>query len=269
MTFPYLNPAGTNQHSPRANPSTVTRDGRAFRPIFLKMNVGKLALTMMDRAGNMRRTDPAILEANLYLAMDVQTAISNVLAKRIREKGREQKQDDIREGALFKAINSADNRDVKLSGYTVGYLERFPDINPYFRGLEQGSDVFLGRFLRGSFKNRDGGWVRPIEGGKDYKFVQWQKHLPKGHPALHGGGDVDVRLFPGILIRNPIRPYHYFREGVQEVRADGMFGEEAVAIYVTFFYKHGFDVAGDVFRLALKNGSISTGGLRAGPNQAG
>lgn len=265
MTFPHINPGGINQFSPRDAPQS----GR-FRPVYLKFNVGKLSRTMVDRAENLRRTDTAIIAANKYLAEDVQYAIAEVLRKRVKETARAQRDDqpDPAEGRLYKAIMSERNRDVKLDGYTVGYLDRFPEIDPYYRGLEYGSDVFLGRFLRGSFKNAAGQFVRPIEGGKDPKFVQFQPHVKAGHPSLNGGHDVDVKLFPGVLIRNAIKPYHYFQEGVASTRQQGFFGREAIDVYITFFYSHGFDAAGDIFKLALSGaggGSVRTTGLRNTP----
>lgn len=269
MTFPHLNPTGLNQY--RGRP---TQD-LSFRPVFITYGVAKLAQLMEDRAGNLRRTDSAIIEAHHVIAEDLQEAIAQALERAVEGRPggqRDQKTDNIKDGVLPRAIRSRKNRSVVLSGFSVGHLDQTA-ADPYYRGLEYGSSKFVGRFLRGTFRNLQGKAVRPIEGGKDWKFSQFRRFIPVGHRLLHGGKNVpatqkipNIKLFPGVLIRNPIKPYHYFQSGLQRSRSNGYFANlDTVAVYVSVFYEHGFDVAGDVFALALQGGAIRSLGLTNPP----
>lgn len=259
MTFPHLNPGGITHHSPRPIPGGA-------RTVYLSFDVGKLALVMRNRAGHLARTDGAILDAHHVMASDLQESIANVLIARVKATGRAQKGDQ----ALVKAVLSKKNRDVKLSGYTVGYLgsrAEFKHVDPYFRGLEYGSNKFVGRFLRGHWRGPSGQTIRPIEGGKDLKFVQWRRYIaakPNSRRAPHKS------LYPGIRIRRAIKPYHYFKQGLTNFRSGGQYGKNAIDVYVATFYAHGFDVAGDIFRLASANSkSTKTVGTRSAPTAPG
>lgn len=108
-----------------------------------------------------KNPSPEFREANERLAKQVAEDIVEVLEERIRETGRPQKTTQ----ALVEALLDPRNRSSDATGFTVGidsFLEE-SKAGRYFRNLEYGSNVFVGRIIEGFFAGANG---RPIEPGQ-------------------------------------------------------------------------------------------------------
>ena len=126
---------------------------------------------------------PEFERANRRLATILQDDIVGVLEDRIADTGRPQKGSE----ALIRALLSSGNMDYDSKGFTVGideYLESTP-AGPYFRNLEYGSRVFVGRIIHGFFEGPEGNKLDARAGAKDaLRLVQTHNFInPKDTPA--------------------------------------------------------------------------------------
>jgi hypothetical protein len=199
---------------------------------------------------------PEFRAANAVLAEALVHDIVAVLEDRIREMGRPQKSSE----HLINALLDERNRASDANGFWVGNDEFLQDsaAGRYFRNLEYGSTVFVGRIIEGFFAGANGrpiepGQGRAVAGAKDaLRLVQtgnfknqaetragrFKGPDPYGNPSrssrtegefpVAGGGGVERHIEGGganhrgpsrpILIRNPIPAYYYFRDGIAVFR---------------------------------------------------
>lgn len=110
-------------------------------------------------------------DANSALAQEAIDDITFVLESRIKAGGRPQRSTQ----ALIHALRAEENRDFNAQGFTVGieaYLDSTP-AGPYYRNLEYGSNVFVGRVIEGFFQSPGGATLSPIQGARDaLKLIQ-------------------------------------------------------------------------------------------------
>ena len=211
-----------NQHTPRA----------AGGLIHVKFD-SKAQVDFSNKvAGEARRIQVASRAANLALAKALQSDIAFSLTGSVLGRGRNQrvKPEDAR---LVQAIKSERNRRVSVHGYTVGYLDDIKAVAPYYRGLETGTSVHVGRYLSGVFSSGVGlrtGLTRSGKNkgtGRDARFIQ-TRPFRRESP-----------YFPGILIKNPIKGYHYFLRGETKFVQRG--GTKGLALR---YYQAAFKAAG-------------------------
>ena len=113
---------------------------------------------------------PEFRAANEFLAEQAVEDIVEVLQERIRETGRPQRETEY----LVNALKDPRNIDFDAKGFTVGmddFLQQ-SKAGRYFRNLEYGSRVFVGRVIEGFFAGPSGrpiepGQGRAVEGAKD------------------------------------------------------------------------------------------------------
>lgn len=223
--------------------------------------------------GDMAKVGRATAAAHEDLAKILQGYIAKELEDRIEAHGRVQS----RANLLIKKIGDPQNRRVRPEGFSVGFLDEqwSGEVRKYYRGLEIGTSVHVGRFLRGGFLSAaTGDLVGPEEGGKDGRFIQFKN--PKG-PLLsdqtfvsrEGNGGRRGKRVPVVRIKNRIKPYHYTRTGFQNFENAGYLGDRAMGIY-----NDAFAQAGMSLRIRNRNrggvfspGSIGFGsaGLNASP----
>lgn len=274
-----------NQYSDRPDGSLVN----------LKFNFAGLRRMAVQRIGQMKRADTPILETHHYFGQYVQDYIADELKRAIKAHGRAQRGDR----ALLAAIVDPRNRHVNLDGFTVGYLDEAwaGEVRKYWRGVEAGTAVHVGRFLRGSFLSAGGHLVRPIEGGKDPRFLQFGPIGPlqangsfttaaNQRNGLHQGNSQGPRMasghftskgapgqgqIPGVRIKNQIVGYHYFKRGKEAWNAD--FPPQArIESYIRFFDAAGIDfLARAMSRGLTGSGSLEGYGLttKPAPREAG
>lgn len=230
--------------SPRSSQYAAPRRGQFLTATFTFDKVKKLA---KDVKGEARRADPAIRDAHERLAKQLQMHIKDALNDAIsahnpmrnQRKGRNWRTD----GRLQKAIESPLNRDVKLGGFSVGFLERTPAAL-YWRGLEQGTTVHIGQPIF-AFRNARGGVVPAT--------AERERHVDPEAIGIRGGKAAAERLRreaaeglrrPVFIteIRRPIPAYGYQAEGARRFINEGLTGRAAFTdFYVEAFLDHGLD----------------------------
>lgn len=198
---------------------------------------------------------PEFRAANAVLAEEAIFDIVYILEERIRQHGRPQKESQ----NLIEALKDPRNRASDANGFWVGNDEFLQDSKAgrYFRNLEYGSSVFVGRIIEGFFAGANGrpmepGQGRAIAGSRDaLRLVQtgnfknpadtaagrFKGPDPYGNPSrssrtegefpVSGGGGAERHVESRanhrgpsrpIVIRNPIPHYDYFRDGIRAFR---------------------------------------------------
>ncbi len=203
--------------------------------------------------GEAAKITAATKDAHVELAKELQKDIAKVLADKVAARGRVQgmarrgrggrKSENDRLGT---AIKSPRNRRVSVTGYTVGYLDEIPEVAPYYRNLETGTSVFVGRYLSGVFlpgglgpakpTRRHGGGSqrsvpRMVEGGRAGRFTQSPKNGPRGF-------NYERPYNPGVRIKNPIIGYRYFEGGMRRFESRGGTTTLATSAYIAAFNAH-------------------------------
>lgn len=121
---------------------------------------GAVVTGARELSGKFRNTQARIQVAHEKMAADAAQEVRNALEKELKAHGRAQ----LREGAegLPGIITAPGNRHADADGFQVG-LDSFMNSSQagtYWRNLEYGSDVFVGRVLFGAFRN-GGSWFGP------------------------------------------------------------------------------------------------------------
>ena len=213
------NPLGLNQYG--------ARKGGVIQASIETKAMGKEARQLINEG---RIFSSTYLKVHHQLAEELQKQMADALEDSVRETGRAQRPKS-QTNRLATVIKSPRNRRVNLDGYTVGYLDDFAAVRPYWRGLEVGSSRHVGRFLPGSFQNTSGRLVRPIEGGKDPRYLQFRGRgiQPLGTGGARGANRAVPQM--GVRIKNPIKGYHYHDRGLRNFISDGGTRELAHTLY--------------------------------------
>lgn len=207
--------AGRNQYSQRRSGSLVN----------VSIEVGFAADLARLASGERRRADGAILTAHNAMARRAQLEIRQALVEKLQQRGRDQRRSEY----LLEAIMEEDNRRVNLRGWTVGYLGENSKVALYYRNLEIGTDVFVGRAIEGSFQD-SGGRLMPATSDReaqiDPRFLQFSSQDKHGNQTFTTGRDGEqVERHPHtIFIQHAIAPYRYFETGLSEFEAIGVAG---------------------------------------------
>lgn len=240
------NPYGRNQYTPRApsvgNPSLLT----------ISVDVTGLRKMVTDRINSAKRIDGPVLEANTYLAQQLQEAQQGELLTALYQgthnaSGRARPQ--YRDNALAEAIISPQNRFVNVSGFTVGRLDEIPHVRDYWRGLEYGSRAHVGRFLPGYFVG-EGGRPVPFDATSVNRFVTRRDLLAAGGKEPRAkrtdkpgyGGRLDGTRTPfRARIQNEIQAIHFQREGFAQWQKIEGSATEMREVYAHFLKDYGID----------------------------
>jgi hypothetical protein len=147
------------------------------------------------------------------------------LQDRVRERDRPQE----RGNHLVEAIVASDNRQVRGDGFIVGQGLAEGSAQRYFRLIDQGTDIFVGRTLLGFFLDEGGRRLPPRPDAHDAaKLVQltqggglrntkgqFRSRALKSDESAHEGGrngELPRGVFL-ITINKPIQPYDYIQVG--------------------------------------------------------
>lgn len=137
------------------------------------------------------------------------------------------------EGTLLRAIDSAENRDVKINGFSVGFLEK-TRAAAYWRVQEFGYAGFVGDVIPGLFLSAGGRLRFPsanVQSHTDPRLIQFTVD-PEDHPGTK-------LIATGVRIRNPIRGYHFQTRGWDRFREAGFLGAAATEMYKSAFEQRG------------------------------
>lgn len=175
--------------------------------------------------------------AHARMARDAAIYIQDELRGRIRDTGRQQNVGKGRNSHLIRALSSPKNRIATKDGFAV-VLDEFMNSSkaaPYWRNLEYGSRVHVGREMSGFFLSRSGRVFPPLSnerfhrhgrliqtgatfGGTKENFTSTIKvgknEGGKGTINNRGGGF-------RIVIKNPIPAYEYASQGAANFLAAG------------------------------------------------
>lgn len=171
-----------------------------------------------------------LVAAHREMAERAQSYMVEELVAAISRRGREQRE-STQDGALIRAMKSPENIDYNIDRFVVvtSYLDRSA-ARTYWRGLEEGSKVHVGRLITGFFSDaslstRSG----PSESRNEARMIQ----LPRTRGVLravkesqreptasrpnpyHDKGPWQFR------IRNPIPAYQYMHKGAERYLASG------------------------------------------------
>ena len=185
-----------------------------------------------------RRADRPIRQAHDKSAFLLQQQMAGKLIDALKKRGRAQDRGNM----LIDAIMSEDNAVVDVSGFSVGYLDQFDKVRLYYRNLEEGTAIFVGRTIHGIFIGEDGLPSAPAKRkrrkGRDNVIpYNGQQRLPPAglegglvNGAAGGGGGTagennrDPRFAsylisrtgrpaPALVITHQITGYHYIEDG--------------------------------------------------------
>lgn len=222
---------GQNQFSPRAKGGVLDRRGRPTGVLSVTVDYTRMGARARRVAGMAARADRPIMLAYTRLAEELQEYIAGELETSVRRKGGRAQRKKPADQRLANAIRSKKNRRVNVDGYSVGYLDTIAAVRPYWRGLEVGTRVHVGRVLTGSFQNPAGKLVRPVEGGKDPRFIQFSNTTVRRLQKTAANGAISGmkrsravnahHLLQGVEIKNAIVGYHYIKEGLLAFEAAG------------------------------------------------
>lgn len=203
--------------------------GKAASPVYVTYKAQEM-IRLADRLrGEALKIDRASRVAHTRLAQALQGDIAEVLTVAVGAHGRAQKTEKPAAARLANAIRDERNRRVNATGFTVGYLDEIEAVRPYYRGLEVGTAVHVGRFLHGVFST-GGASSPPRPGGKDARFYQRSRYSNE-HP-----------FSPGVRISHSIIGYRYFEGGQRKFTARGGTGSLAAAAYRDAFNARGMDL---------------------------
>lgn len=217
-----------------------------------------------------------ITDVHRKMAVDASEAVADVLRQRVSRTGREQKGTD----SLFESILDPRYQTANRDGFVLGgkAFEQSP-ARLYFRNLERGSDVFLGREIGGFFVGASGGISAPGKDRTDLRLIQLGRvyssrpgarstqdnPIPIGSlydqktgklRVVKANANPDSRFGNGrtngegrqvasnfgyrIIIKNPIPAYAYFQRGGLDWLESG----QAEALYAHLLKGTGARVGG-------------------------
>lgn len=145
-----------------------------------------------------------VRRAHERMAKEVNKAQQEVLLERIARRGREQKGSE----ALVSALVEDGNRELIGTSGTGGFVagvDKFLNSSqaaPYWRNLEQGTHIFVGRRMYGFFRS-GGSWSPPT----NQRRMQTDLRLVYGRDARGNPNNT------WVTIQNPIQPYRYLEGG--------------------------------------------------------
>lgn len=163
-----------------------------------------------------------LIAAHREMAEKAQGLMVDNLRESIAQRGREQRGTDL----LLKALASPENIDYNIDGFvvTTSYLDRSP-VRTYWRGLEEGTSVHVGRLITGYFSDASlAGRYAPAEGGKDARMIQLRrtpgviravKENETAGSSQFGKGPWQFR------IRHKIQGYQYLAKGARAYAESG------------------------------------------------
>jgi hypothetical protein len=229
LTFPSR--AGGNFGTPGGGAGVLE-----FRP-----DLRAQAVRARDLRGRFASLQTPIREAHHQMAIQASKMIGAELQKRISATGRVQRRAG--GGILVDLLMSGRVVDASSDTFVVGgrLLDQSP-ARSYYRNLETGTRIFVGREFGGAFKSLSGRFYGPSADRfrADPRLIQFgatfsnsQSTIKVGsHGTTRGGVDVghgkktesgrvlNRRGFR-IVIRNPIPAYHYFLVGGQNYLLSG------------------------------------------------
>lgn len=219
-----------------------------------------------------------ITDVHRKMAQDASEAVVDVLRQQISRTGRQQKgSQDLLDSVLDPRYQTATRDGFVLGGRE---FEQSP-ARLYFRNLEQGSDVFLGREIGGFFASATGGISAPGADRTDLRLIQLGRvfsnrpgarstpdnPIPVGSlydqktgklrvvkasasantrfgngRATSEGRQVATNFGYRIIIKNPIPAYEYFQRGGLDWLESG----QAEALYAQLLKGTGARVAGRI-----------------------
>ncbi len=190
--------------------------------------------------GELKASEKATVLAHVLLAQQLQYEMYKVLNDKVIARGRAQR-DKARGSRLSDALVSQETRKVDKKGWTVGYLDQNPAVRPYYRNLEEGTRVHVGRFLSGVFRDATGrpagqpfpdrkGYSGPRAGSPFRQRKGPKRGGSRGQRIIHMGAETDATFiqtkpyrrekayWPGVRIKRPIIGYQYIQGGTDNFR---------------------------------------------------
>lgn len=174
---------------------------------------------VLHEKGVVTRAGLAAQNANREIAEDIQKRQLQNLIRSVEETGRPQRPTMY----LVRALEDPSWISYNPGGFTVGTESAMTEtrINAYWRGLEFGSERFMGREVTGYF--------RDVEGGKHPAMADRYRADPR-LIQLGRGGSKHGR-FPFLIhIHNPIPRYEFLKRG-----AEGFTPEVVAEVYQRWF----------------------------------
>lgn len=191
-----------------------------------------------DQKGRYANLSTQAKYAHELMARDAAKSIQQELRDRVADNGREQNVGRGRNSHLIRAINQPKNRVASADGFAVMLYDYMNSSKaaPYWRNLESGSRVHVGRELRGFFLSRSGKAFPPLRNEKFHthgRLIQTNKIFARTKESkaniVKRDGSFDLRFgitkkplkdpdgtgFK-IIIRRPIPAYHYISQGAAE-----------------------------------------------------
>lgn len=162
-----------------------------------------LGLALYEK-GKITRAGQAAENANKEIAQGIQKKQLENLIRSVEETARVQRPSQY----LVRAVENEDFIAYSPEGFTVGTDTALNEtrIMAYWRGVEFGSERFVGREIRGYF--------RGVEGGKYPARSDRVRMDPRLIQVGRGGGTKHGR-FPFLIhIHNPIPEYSFLRRGI-------------------------------------------------------
>lgn len=223
----------------------------AYRPlsnsdalIGITIQAGDLLNSLRDELGRFTSLQSEAVAIHREIARGIQRTQADTLAQRIDEHGRPQDAREQGERLLQRAIESSDYIDYTGGGFRVGTSEfdEFP-LNTYWRHIEFGSRVFVGRILHGYYRQAGGRsrWP-PLESRYpiDARLIQVLEFHEAGTGLKRMGKE---NGFPfDIEIRRPIPAYHFLEAGYEkygiEINEDGEVGVYDASIIADIYERY-------------------------------
>lgn len=163
--------------------------------------------------------------AHRKMAEQVQQDVVEAFEQSLLQVERVQK----RQRYLHKALASPKAVKYNLDGFVylpAGYLDRSA-ARRYWRLIEDGTSIFVGRELRGFFRSLEGKTSSPSASrqGADPYMPQMKKKPSKKKIAAAKSGKFVKGIGHPITIRNPILAHNYIEHGVAAFEASGFIEE--------------------------------------------
>lgn len=134
--------------------------------LFWRLDIEGLSAKLARLQGKFQTGQVEVHAAYERMAIHMQEQQVKVLTDRIKAHGRPQVERPHGAEALVRAWGSRSNRVTSADGFAVGipeFLDASP-VAPYWRFIESGTDIFVGRALRGAFRTLEGQFVAPQRG---------------------------------------------------------------------------------------------------------
>jgi hypothetical protein len=198
--------------------------GAAVRRLNLSLDIGVQFGTQVleerarDAQGRFTSAQNAARLQNERMAEELANYMVKALDEAVAQRGRPQRGTEL----LARAILDPENRDANIDGFVVGtdYLDRSP-AKSYWRGVEEGSAVHVGRLIYGWFADSvpssPGERFAPMEGRVDRRLIQVSRENYPQHFGPVGKGGAAHSAGPFFFrIKNPIPAYQFMEKGRKE-----------------------------------------------------